>query len=49
MTPVDKATEEEKEEVERQEDLRHDWIEEDIDTERRKPNLQEIEDDTEIL
>ena len=49
MTPVDRATEEEKEEVEKEEDLRHDWIEEDIQTERRKPNLQELEEDTEIL
>jgi len=49
MTPVDKATLEEKEEVERQEDLRREWLEDDIQTEGRKPNLEEIEEDAEIL
>jgi len=49
MTPVDKATLEEKEEVEKDEDLRRDWLEDDIEAEGRKPNLQEIEEDAEIL
>ena len=49
MTPVDKATLEEKEEIERLEDLRHEWLEEDIVAEGRKPNLEEIEEDVEIL
>lgn len=49
MTPVDKASLEEKEEIERLEDLRHEWLEEDIEAERRLPNLEEIEQDAEIL
>jgi hypothetical protein len=49
MTPVDKATFEEKEWVEKEEDLRHDWLEEDIQAEGRKPNLEEIEGDIEVL
>jgi hypothetical protein len=49
MTPVDKASLEEKEQVEKQEDLRHEWLEEDIEAEGRKPNLEEIEEDLEIL
>ena len=49
MTPVDKATLEEKELTEKQEDLRHEWVEEDIEDEKRKPNLEEIEEDAEIL
>jgi hypothetical protein len=49
MTPADKATEKEKEAVEKEEDLRNDWVEEDIREEGRKPDLQEIEEDSSIL
>jgi hypothetical protein len=49
MTPVDKATVQEKETVEKEEDLRHEWVEEDLVSDGRKPNLEEIEDDAEIL
>lgn len=49
MTPVDKATPQEKEKVEKDEDLRHEWLEEDLQSDVRKPNLQEIEEDSEIL
>jgi len=49
MTPVDKATPQEKENVEKEEDLRHEWVEDDLQSNARKPNLQEIEEDTEIL
>lgn len=49
MTPVDRASVEEKEEVEKEEDLRHEWLEEDIRSEGRKPNLEELEEDAEIL
>ncbi len=49
MTPVDKVSQEEKDLVEKQEDLRHAWIEEDIEDEGRLPNLEEIEEDAEIL
>jgi hypothetical protein len=49
MTPVDKATEKEKEAVEKEEDLRHEWVEEDIKSEGRKPDLEEIEEDDSIL
>jgi hypothetical protein len=49
MTPVDKTPEKEKESVEKQEDLRHEWVEEDVKEEGRKPNLEEIEEDESIL
>lgn len=49
MTPADKASEREKEVAEREDDLRYDWTEEDISAEGRKPNLEEIEEDTSIL
>ena len=49
MTPADKATQKEKEEVEKEEDLRREWTEEDIEVEGRKPDLQEIEEDSSIL
>lgn len=49
MTPVDKASWPEKEQVEKEEDLRREWVEEDIQGENRLPNLEEIEGDTEIL
>jgi hypothetical protein len=49
MTPVDKTPEKEKESAEKEEDLRNEWVEEDIDSERRKPDLEEIEGDTSIL
>jgi hypothetical protein len=49
MTPADKATEKDKETVEKEEDLRHEWVEEDIEAEGRKPDLQETEEDSSIL
>lgn len=49
MTPADKASEQEKETVEKEEDLRHEWVEEDINNEGRKPDLQETEEDSSIL
>jgi hypothetical protein len=49
MTPVDKASEKEKESADKEEDLRQEWVEEDIQGEGRKPDLQEIEEDTSIL
>jgi hypothetical protein len=49
MTPVDKASEKQKESAEKEEDLRHEWVEEDINAESRKPNLEEVEEDSEIL
>lgn len=49
MTPADKASEKEKETAEREDDLRHEWVEEDIEVEGRKPDLQEIEEDTSTL
>ncbi len=49
MTPADKASEQEKEAVEKEEDLRHEWVEEDIEAEGRKPDLEEIEEDSSIL
>jgi hypothetical protein len=32
-----------------EDDPRHEWIDEDIELEDRKPDLQEIEEDTSIL
>ncbi len=49
MTPADKATEKQKEQAELEDDPRHEWIDEDIELEDRKPDLQEIEEDTSIL
>jgi hypothetical protein len=49
MIPVDKATEKEKESLEKQEDLRHEWVQEDIQDEGRKPDLEEVEEDESIL
>jgi hypothetical protein len=49
MSPVDKASEKQKESVEKEEDLRREWVEEDIASEGRKPDLEEIEEDTSIL
>jgi hypothetical protein len=49
MTPVDKASWLEKEQIEKEEDLRREWVEEDIQDENRKPNLEEVEDDSGIL
>ena len=49
MTPVDKATEQQKEFSEKEEDLRHEWVEEDIKSENRKPDLEETEEDSSIL
>ena len=49
MTPADKASEKEKETIEKEEDLRHEWVEEDIKSEGRKPDLQETEEDSSIL
>ena len=47
MTPVDKASEKQKEANEKEEDLRHEWVEEDIQDENRKPNLEELDEDPE--
>jgi hypothetical protein len=49
MSPVDKASEKEKESTEKEEDLRREWVEEDITSEGRKPDLEEIEEDTSVL
>jgi hypothetical protein len=49
MTPVDKTPEKEKETAEVEDDPRHDWVKEDIVMEDRKPNLEEIEEDTSEL
>ena len=49
MTPVDKTPEKEKEVAEVEDDPRHDWVQEDIQIEDRKPNLEEIEEDTSEL
>ncbi len=49
MSPVDKATEKEKEATEKEEDLRNEWVEEDIENSGRKPDLDETEEDTSIL
>ena len=49
MTPVDKASEKQKEASEKEEDLRTEWVEEDIQNSGRKPDLEEIEEDTSIL
>ena len=49
MTPADKASREEKDAVEKEEDLRHEWVEEDIESEGRKPDLEEIEEDSSTL
>jgi hypothetical protein len=45
MSPVDKTPEDEKETAEEEADLRHEWEEEDIKDEGRKPDLGEIEKD----
>ena len=45
MTPVDKASEKQKQESEREEDLRREWVEEDIKDEKRKPTLEEADED----
>jgi len=45
MTPVDKASEKEKEKNDHEEDLRHEWVEEDIQGEHRKPSLEELDED----
>jgi hypothetical protein len=49
MTPVDKTPEKEKEVAEVEDDPRHDWVQEDIQIEDRKPNLEEIEEDSSEL
>ena len=49
MTPVDKASEKQKEAAEKEEDHRQEWVDEDIKSEGRKPDLDEIEEDTSIL
>jgi hypothetical protein len=49
MKPVDKASEKEKESVEKEEDPRREWVEEDIEVEGRKPDLEEIEEDDSVL
>ena len=49
MTPVDKASGKQKEAAEKEEDLRNEWVEEDIKNSNRKPDLEETEEDTSIL
>jgi len=49
MTPVDKASEKQKESAEEEADLRKEWVEEDIKGEGRKPDMEETEEDTSIL
>ena len=49
MTPVDKTSEKEKESAENESDFRHEWAREDVDAEGRKPDLEEIEEDSSIL
>jgi len=49
MTPVDKASEKQKEAADKEEDLRNEWVEEDIKNSNRKPDLEETEEDTSIL
>jgi hypothetical protein len=49
MTPVDRASEKQKEAADKEEDLRNEWVEEDIKNSNRKPDLEETEEDTSIL
>jgi hypothetical protein len=49
MTPVDKTPKKEKETADVEDDLRHEWVQEDIQLEDRKPNLEEIEEDSSEL
>jgi hypothetical protein len=49
MTPVDKASEKEKESAEKEDDLRNEWLAEEIKEQGRKPDLEEIEEDSSIL
>lgn len=49
MSPTDKATEKEKEDAEKEDDLRYQWLTEDIEAEGRKPDLQETEEDSSAL
>lgn len=49
MSPIDKTPEAEKEAAEKEDDLRYDWLEADIEAEGRKPDLQEIEEDSSVL
>ncbi len=49
MSPIDKTSVAEKEVAEREDDLRYDWLDSDIATEGRKPDLQEIEEDSSAL
>jgi hypothetical protein len=45
MTPVDKASEKQKQENEREEDLRTEWVEDDIHSNNRAPRLEELDED----
>jgi hypothetical protein len=49
MTPIDKATRKQKDAAEVPDDPRPEWSEEDNEIEGRKPDLGEIEGDTEEL
>ncbi|HEX4137187.1 MAG TPA: hypothetical protein VHY84_21440 [Bryobacteraceae bacterium] len=49
MTPVDKTPEKDKESAEKQDDPRHEWVEEEQKEEGRKPSLEEIEEDESSL
>jgi hypothetical protein len=45
MTPVDKATQKQKDENEREVDLRRDWEKDDIESNNRAPHLEELDED----
>ena len=45
MAPIDKTSEKQKEDQEKQDDLRYEWSEEDIQDANRKPNLGELDAD----
>ncbi|MDP9055457.1 MAG: hypothetical protein M3N93_14330 [Acidobacteriota bacterium] len=46
---MDKASEKQKEASDKEEDLRKEWLKEDIESEGRKPNLEEMDEDPEVL
>ncbi len=49
MEPVDKRLDREKDTVPPPDDLRVEWEKEDIENEGRKPDLDEVEEDTSAL
>jgi|GEM_PF-2508883 len=46
MKPIDKTSEKEKESAESKDDLRTEWADENREMEGRKPDLEEIEEDS---